>query len=158
LKAFSASFVLLLALPLCAQAPKNSQAPTSRSSDERIAVIEAKLATLDKLNDRLDKLQDKLNDLSNQLVSLNTKMSVVIWIGTAVGGLLIAQLFAGFTKDRKVSREVDDYGRGARGSRLDPVLREELRVYLWDILKQDERWSRRQDEGDGPIKPPNIVP
>ena len=119
MKAFSASVVLLLALPLCAQAPKNSQAPI-RSSDERIAVIEAKLAILDKLNDRLDKFQDKINDLSNQLASLNTKMSVVIWIGTVVDGLLIAQLFAGFQKDRKASTGLD-YGDMFRKYGLGPV-------------------------------------
>ena len=91
--------LLSVALALCAQAPpKAPPRPNSASSDDRIAVIETRLASLDKLYDRFDRLQDKIEKLSLDIAALNTKMSVIVWIGTAIGGLLIAQLFATFTK------------------------------------------------------------
>jgi hypothetical protein len=44
----------------------------------------------------VERLQDKITELSIHLSELNTKVSVVIFIGSSIGALLVAQLFTTF--------------------------------------------------------------
>jgi hypothetical protein len=71
---------------------------------ERIAIIETKLSNLERVNDRIDKLEEKINTLSIQISELNTKMSVVIFIGSSLGALLLAQLVTTLFTTRRPPR------------------------------------------------------
>ena len=77
---------------------RSSARPTS--DEERLAIIETRLQALEKLGDRIDRLQDKVSDLSLQLQALNTKMSLMIWIGAGIGTIVIADLFRNLSRER----------------------------------------------------------
>lgn len=123
MRALGLALATALCIPGQTQPPRSSS--NSPSVEERIAVIESRLGTVEKLNDRIDRLQEKIDGLSLQLQALNTKMSIIAWIGGAIGTLLLAHLFRSITTERR-SSQVPDWPYVVSPTYLLQVAREEL--------------------------------
>lgn len=119
--------LLTVGLALLAQGSL-PRSESGRSLDERIAVIETKLDNLKTLDDRVSKLSDKVDTMRQQLTVLDTKMSLVLWIGGVIGTLLLGGVWNLFTKlsalqEGAIRRAVENFviEVGAPGVKMAPA-------------------------------------
>jgi hypothetical protein len=88
-----ALLVFIVAGWLVAQTGSSSRMPAEASANERLAKVEATLSVLQVQVADVQKTQVDMQktqvDMQKQLSDLNAKMSLVLWLGTAVGILLL---------------------------------------------------------------------
>jgi phage shock protein A len=94
-------FAAWLLLTLAALALLAAIAASAQTTDERLGVIEAKVANLDRLNDSVQRLQDRIGHLESDLASANAKLTALIAILAVIGTAIVGQIVAGFKKEPK---------------------------------------------------------
>jgi hypothetical protein len=82
--------------------------PAAEGFDARLARLEVAVPQLEK---QLDDMSKTLIDVRLQLADLNTKMNLALWIGSAIGALLLGSVWKLITEKRDSSH---DFSTGPR--------------------------------------------